>query len=74
MASTLSGAVIVITPAGKQEFPWARSVKVEKSGTLHIYGERRRHFVFEPEEWTAYMSAQRAKAVVERKAITAGEL
>lgn len=74
MPYTLSGAVIVMTDTGKQEIPWAKRVKVTKDGTLHIYGDLGRHHVFETNEWTAYLSAQRSKSVTERKAIETGEL
>jgi hypothetical protein len=63
-----------MTAAGKQEFPWATRVKQEKDGTLHIYGALKRHHVFEPSQWTGYLSAKRSHPVTERKAITAGEL
>lgn len=76
MAYTLCGPVIVMTDSGgKQEFPWAKRVKHDKDGTLHISGDRRRHHLFEPDEWTAYLAAKRApQAKPEVKAITAGEL
>lgn len=73
MAATLTGPVIVMAPGGKQEFPWAKRVKQEKDGTLHIYGDLRRHHVLEPHEWTAFLAAKR-EAPLERKAITAREL
>lgn len=74
MPYTLTGGVVVMTPAGKQDFPWATRVKQEKNGTLHIYGALKRHHVLEPDEWSAYVSAQRKQPVTVRKAITAGEL
>jgi hypothetical protein len=73
MPYTLSGAIIVMTPDGKQEFPWATRVKQEKDGTLHIYGALKRHHVLEPHEWTAFLAAKR-NSTPERKAITAGDL
>lgn len=76
MAYTLSGPVIVMTEdKAKHEFPWAKRVKVERDGTLHISGDRRRHHVFEAGEWTAYLASRRPVEVKPpTRAITAGDL
>lgn len=61
MARVQAGTVSVIRAAkqgdlgGKDIHTWANNVRVDRKGTLHVYGENRQHLTYTDGQWTAYV-------------------
>ena len=55
MSYPQTGPVVVQTSGGAAvSYPWATSVRVDRKGSLHIYGHHKQHAVHLEGEWSKY--------------------
>lgn len=63
MAHAQTGPVAVQTADGATRYSWSTSVKVDRTGNLHVYGHHKQHAVHLEGEWTGYLAAAPVREV-----------
>lgn len=65
MAHAQTGTVAVTAGEGTVtvRYSWSTSVKVDRNGTLHIYGHHKQHAVHLAGDWTGYYASAPVREV-----------